>query len=185
MALIKCAECGKEISDSAEICPNCGCKTAKGQQTAKAKGLLTNYLLQLVLLIVGAIIFFPAFLTAMENIGSSWYWKYDDDSTIVLFRLAVGAGMLIGSAIDFIRLANTAKELNQGPSEDEEEKSTAFDISDIEYIPIDAIPSGKRKQGMCQMCHKSGSIALCKIPKLTYEYELCLNCINKYKANIQ
>ena len=25
MALIKCKECGKEISDKAEMCPNCGC----------------------------------------------------------------------------------------------------------------------------------------------------------------
>lgn len=25
MALIKCVECGKEISDRASICPNCGC----------------------------------------------------------------------------------------------------------------------------------------------------------------
>lgn len=25
MALIKCPECGKEISDMAETCPNCGC----------------------------------------------------------------------------------------------------------------------------------------------------------------
>lgn len=25
MALIKCPECGKEISDKASACPNCGC----------------------------------------------------------------------------------------------------------------------------------------------------------------
>ena len=25
MALIKCVECGKEISDKAPYCPNCGC----------------------------------------------------------------------------------------------------------------------------------------------------------------
>ena len=24
MALIKCNECGKEISDKAKVCPNCG-----------------------------------------------------------------------------------------------------------------------------------------------------------------
>lgn len=27
MALIKCPECGKEFSDRAESCPNCGCPT--------------------------------------------------------------------------------------------------------------------------------------------------------------
>ena len=25
MALIKCPECGKEVSDKAQSCPNCGC----------------------------------------------------------------------------------------------------------------------------------------------------------------
>lgn len=29
MALINCLECGKEISDKAESCPNCGCPTNK------------------------------------------------------------------------------------------------------------------------------------------------------------
>lgn len=27
MALIKCIECGKEFSDRAAACPNCGCPT--------------------------------------------------------------------------------------------------------------------------------------------------------------
>ena len=25
MAMIKCTECGKEMSDKASVCPNCGC----------------------------------------------------------------------------------------------------------------------------------------------------------------
>ena len=25
MALIKCVDCGKEVSDRAKVCPNCGC----------------------------------------------------------------------------------------------------------------------------------------------------------------
>ena len=29
MALIKCPECGKEISDRASACPNCGCPVAE------------------------------------------------------------------------------------------------------------------------------------------------------------
>ena len=31
MALIKCKDCGKEISDQAEVCPNCGAKTEIGK----------------------------------------------------------------------------------------------------------------------------------------------------------
>lgn len=33
MALIKCVECGKEISDKASICPNCGCPSAETKQS--------------------------------------------------------------------------------------------------------------------------------------------------------
>lgn len=29
MALIKCQECGKEISNKANTCPNCGCPIEK------------------------------------------------------------------------------------------------------------------------------------------------------------
>ena len=29
MALIKCTECGKEFSDKASACPNCGCPTSE------------------------------------------------------------------------------------------------------------------------------------------------------------
>lgn len=46
MALIKCSECGKEISSSAESCPNCGnpmstgikCPTCKSDNVKKISG---------------------------------------------------------------------------------------------------------------------------------------------------
>lgn len=38
MALIKCIECGKEISDKASVCPNCGCPISH-----KYKIILTGY----------------------------------------------------------------------------------------------------------------------------------------------
>ena len=33
MALIKCPECGKEISDKAAACPNCGCPASEFNKT--------------------------------------------------------------------------------------------------------------------------------------------------------
>ena len=35
MALIKCEECGKEISDRAVACPNCGCPVEHKKQIVK------------------------------------------------------------------------------------------------------------------------------------------------------
>ena len=37
MALVTCAECGKEVSESATRCPNCG--FSAGQYSGKSKGL--------------------------------------------------------------------------------------------------------------------------------------------------
>lgn len=36
MALIKCPECGKEVSSRAISCPNCGCPISNTQSTATA-----------------------------------------------------------------------------------------------------------------------------------------------------
>jgi predicted nucleic acid-binding Zn ribbon protein len=41
MALIRCKECGKEISDTAKVCSNCGAKTEKTkQQNKKIKNII-------------------------------------------------------------------------------------------------------------------------------------------------
>ena len=55
MALIKCTECGKEISDCAERCPNCGCTTKAGQDKAEMKGLGVSGMIGLVLGVIGFI----------------------------------------------------------------------------------------------------------------------------------
>lgn len=45
MALIKCSECGNEVSDKAKACPNCGCpieKAIEGEISPKGEGDLQN-----------------------------------------------------------------------------------------------------------------------------------------------
>lgn len=42
MALIKCCECGKEISDKSELCPNCGCPTIESIKKIKINKQLTE-----------------------------------------------------------------------------------------------------------------------------------------------
>lgn len=39
MALIKCPECNKEISDRASCCPNCGCPVASTPTSVKVRAL--------------------------------------------------------------------------------------------------------------------------------------------------
>lgn len=38
MSLIKCRECGKEISDQADRCPNCGCPVEQKRYTTSFSG---------------------------------------------------------------------------------------------------------------------------------------------------
>lgn len=53
MALIKCKECGKEISDQATSCPNCGAKTefAKYRKKSMLKILAVVTILSIVIII--------------------------------------------------------------------------------------------------------------------------------------
>lgn len=39
MAIIQCSECGKEISDKADTCPYCGCKSKRTEWIEKAEAL--------------------------------------------------------------------------------------------------------------------------------------------------
>ena len=48
MALIKCKECGKEISKDAKICPHCGKKLNKGNLFLQIVGILFIYNLSLI-----------------------------------------------------------------------------------------------------------------------------------------
>lgn len=81
MALIKCSECGKEISDQAEICPNCGVKTKAcqvkqaNQETEKA--INTASLISIVFVIIGIVLLGSSLITIFENLDKYSYWiKY-------------------------------------------------------------------------------------------------------------
>lgn len=57
MALIKCPECGKEVSDTAKNCPSCG-YLLKKLDIVKHKRISTNIMLMGILLIIISIISF-------------------------------------------------------------------------------------------------------------------------------
>lgn len=58
MALIKCPECGKEVSDKAGKCPNCGCilEREKGMKVEKKEQKKSNKIVLLIVGIVGGFI---------------------------------------------------------------------------------------------------------------------------------
>ena len=66
MALIKCNECGKEISSKAKVCPNCGSPLGK----EKKKGSCLTKVLGVFIFFIGLFIAIGAFLS-MESSDSS------------------------------------------------------------------------------------------------------------------
>ena len=46
MAIIKCPECGKEISDKASACPNCGCPIAEMSASGTVRIKMPNNIVE-------------------------------------------------------------------------------------------------------------------------------------------
>lgn len=63
MALIKCPECGKEVSDKADSCPECGYpisrKSAPPESSRKNKSKIITAIFVIVLLFFAVSIFLP------------------------------------------------------------------------------------------------------------------------------
>lgn len=61
MSLIQCPECGKEVSDKAKECVQCGCKLHKEQSVLGIIGFVLA-IMQMFLGIYGIILGIPAFI---------------------------------------------------------------------------------------------------------------------------
>jgi uncharacterized membrane protein YvbJ len=59
MALIKCKECGHDVSTTAKTCPNCGAPTAKARQTDTSTSVA-----RIILMVLAVISIIPAILFA-------------------------------------------------------------------------------------------------------------------------
>ena len=66
MALVKCNECGKEMSDKAKVCPKCGCPNYENVDTVSSDKSDT---LCLTGLIVGIVSFFIDFVGLVSATG--------------------------------------------------------------------------------------------------------------------
>ena len=113
MALIRCKECGREISDSANMCPHCGCATEYGAKSAQVKGLSVGAAVAGVLSLIGLILFITglgAVLEGVDDYGSFARWMARDDEAIGgVIKLAVGLGMALGGAIFLFKVKGTAQ----------------------------------------------------------------------------
>lgn len=103
MALIKCRECGSEISSRAESCPHCGAKTRFGMNEGERKQINTVVVVLLLVSVVGTILLFSGLSTMMRDIdkyNSSWYGGYNYKSPLTDHEVGVIMKMIFGLAID-------------------------------------------------------------------------------------
>ncbi len=80
MALIKCKECGKEISDQATTCPNCGAKTESANNSINWFGV-----------IIGIILFIGGLCLMLDGMNGSSSndnrLKYDEDNDTYTYTI--------------------------------------------------------------------------------------------------
>lgn len=62
MALVKCPECGRDISDKAEVCPNCGIALVKIKKQKHSKDLFIAHWLNIIAFI------FPGILIGISDL---------------------------------------------------------------------------------------------------------------------
>lgn len=104
MALIKCPECGKEISDKAATCPNCGCPSIDKEEAERindtTKGIVALFLcgLGFIMAIIindGILLLIPFILFIISLIlGIKCSKKF---SIIAVIISGFGVAMVIGN----------------------------------------------------------------------------------------
>lgn len=188
MALIKCLECGKEISDSAETCPHCGCKTSHGQTVNNEKtSMLIRYAFSVGALIIGIIILCSGLSFINEYTSGYWgeylweegYWTEDSDAVMAVVKVGIGIVMILCSVVDFIVLLGKASVSRSTPVR------TIATTSQTSTDNLEDIPVEKRRYGVCEKCRLTGTVAVSIIPDTGTEHKLCLKCIQNYHARIK
>ncbi len=105
MALIKCRECGKEISDKAESCPNCGYRIHKKESksnTMKTGSIISLVACSILLCIVFLLYSYSAIPKQYDNdtkssINVNLDTAKDNPNAIIFFY-----GVIVFTFIDFI-----------------------------------------------------------------------------------
>lgn len=103
VALIKCSECGKEISTTAERCPHCGHCTNHGRSVVEAKMLLAKWIICAILIVCGFVMVFANAEMFFEVSDSLQYYKsWSESGKEGFWKFAVGALLVIGGFVNMV-----------------------------------------------------------------------------------
>lgn len=150
MALIKCKECEKEISTTAENCPHCGYRTSHGKSVTETKTLLVQLVIWVALIIVGIVLFFGSLRPLSELVEEwesckNWYYYKDnnflefvsiEEQEAVLWKFVGGLCFIIGSALNMLAIKKkTASIKGNGFDLESSATVTATSAFDVQRIP--------------------------------------------------
>ena len=96
MAMIPCRECGKQISDTADICPHCGAKV--NQITVKSSASSKHLIIYATLIILGAFVFFVGLGIFFDDINT-YYPHYNYRSPLTSHESQVISTIVVGFAL--------------------------------------------------------------------------------------
>lgn len=169
MALINCKECGKEISASAERCPHCGYKTNYGKSIDGAKTLMVQYVIAVVLLLIGIILVInnlPHLLELHNDWKTDWFYQYNDFSFVsflkdehetgALNKLLLGIALVVGSAIDLFVIKGKSDSLVVDTGESEKVQTTKIGSEVAEKETWRCANCGETNDGRVATCQYCG-----------------------------
>lgn len=171
MALIKCTECGNQISDTAKMCPHCGKEPehikANAEVAAAASKHFGIVIAAAILGVIGVCLFFSG-NSALSDRGVSFFsddWSsYSPSIREAGLKCVAGIVLVIVCLLAVIISKKfTEYQMNQVASSADERVRVSI-------------------SGRCDLCDTQGKTAICRIPDLPGKYELCTDCIVQYMA---
>ena len=100
MALIECKECGKQISDSAKTCPNCGCKTAFAENSSKLLGYAIHMLIDIVVALIAGFALLQGTSELLDNLDRFDRWLERGEPVATFLRIGIGLVVMIGALLN-------------------------------------------------------------------------------------
>lgn len=157
--MIKCSECGREISDQAKSCPGCGAITYAGRrdEEQKVQNQITDVttIILAIFLIVGAVVLFLGMKDLISDLSDGWY-NYQSPLTkheqAVIYKIICGVACIVAYILGMIRLRKNIDDYEK--KNKTEYKSMNLSGGDTSEIWICPNCNAKNKQELysCDKC---------------------------------
>ena len=116
MAMMKCSECGREISDKAKVCPGCGAETDAGRRSEEEKkqdmAQYINATFCALAIIAGLVLLIWGLVDLIPDLGNGYYTykaPLTDHEKGVIYKIVIGIALIIGVIVEAIKSQHTYK----------------------------------------------------------------------------